>query len=110
MNINQELNCSEISQRIWSGALTRIKHNLLKHSIELTIQVVDEGKEYNFLLICVNVSQINMNIEHPEEVWDYVELTEAVIEKKDNSYTLKCHLWSSGSILINCSSLEFIEN
>lgn len=48
-------------------------------------------------------------IEHPEENWDYVELTEVVIEKNETAYSIKFVLWSSGNILISCNSAELIE-
>jgi hypothetical protein len=101
----QNLTIDQLSKNLWGGSLTNFKHNMLEHSVELTIEVIDSNTKHNYELKFLQILKLEIYYEHPDISWDYVELTEIEAVKSNNTYNIKCDFWSSAGMEISCQKI-----
>lgn len=104
----QQINYNAIIQKIWCGSLVELAHDINKHNVEMKVN--DGGNTKNYVILLLQISEFKLHIEHPGEIWDYVELTEVDIQIKNKLIYFKCDLWSSGKIIIQCKEIQLNEH
>ena len=99
------MNINEISEKLWCGTIKKFDHSLADHSLKIVVEVTENSVQKFYQLELFQVSNLELTCQHPDEKWDYVELTEINIEQSENYLKLKCDLWSSAKLLIFCKNI-----
>lgn len=109
MSIPQEIPRNNISEKLWCGTLKEISHDLHNHNIQLLIEVNDSNVRKNYSVTLLEVFEFKITYEHPEEAWEYVELTEVEVKQNNHYISFECDLWSSGRMTAKCKDIQIKE-
>lgn len=106
MNLINHLSLDEVGEVLWCGIVAEFQQDLLNHSVTFSVKVIDNGesKLYKIRMNCV--FRVIVTFDHPDQAWDYAELTEIEINQKEDVVIFSSELWSSGLIEIEAKSLE----
>ncbi len=101
----QSLTPNQMIEKLWCGTVNNFNHDMLEHSLELKVKVLDSGIENNYKVVFLQISNLEIFYENPENSWDYVELTEIAVKKENNFYNINCDFWSTGEMKLICKKI-----
>lgn len=103
--MNQVLSSKRLIENLWGGTVSIFKHDMLEHNLEFNVNVIDSGIEKEYKLKFLQILKLELIYEHPENFWDYVELTEISVNKENGFYNIECDFWSTGRMKLLCQKV-----
>ena len=94
-----------ISNKLWCGTINEFTHDMAAHEVIIIVEVNDSSKLMKYKVNFTKVAEINFDCEHPDEKWEYTELTEINIKKENGQLFVECDLWSSAKMNIRCGEI-----
>lgn len=95
----------QVIEKLWCGTVNSFDHDMVDHSLEFRITVLESCRESNYKVVFLHISQLEIFYENPETAWNYVELTEININKDTNFYNIICDFWSTGGMKLKCKKI-----
>ena len=110
MNLINRLDDDDVIESLWAGTASNFQHDMLQHTITFDVEVNNDEVFSYFNVKFEKVSQLKLTYDRPDEDWDYVELTEIEMGKKENVILFSSELWSSGFLEIEAEVMEVVKN
>lgn len=99
------LNPDQIVEKLWCGTVSNFNHDMLEHSLELQVKVIESNIESNYTIIFLQISKLELFYENPECAWDYAELTEISVKKQNGFFSIECDFWSTAKMELVCRKI-----